>query len=290
MQAILLAAGFGTRLRPFTEHRPKPLFPVLNTPLLIILLHKLRDAGCTRIVVNCHHLAEQIKKTLSISPDIHVQHEPEILGTGGSLRKALPQFVNEPVLVMNGDIYHDIDLAVLYQTHLCNQYRVTLAMHDFPRFNTVSVAGDRICSFQQSSQGEKQAFTGIHVVDPDVLELIPQAGFFHIIDLYEELARDGQVGIFSADNCFWRDIGTPADYLDLHRELLTDVQGQCRWHISSGAQVASDAVFDDWGAIGKGCVVGSGARLARSVLWDNATVDSGSVIEDRIVMGDGDGE
>lgn len=290
MQAILLAAGFGTRLRPYTEYRPKPLFPVLNTPLLIILLQKLRDAGCTRIVVNCHHLADQIKKVLSTSPDIHVQHEPEILGTGGSLRKALPQFVNEPVLVMNGDIYHDVDLAALYGSHQCNQYKVTLAMHDFPRFNTVAVAGDRICSFMKSSQGEKQAFTGIHVVDPEVLESIPQSGFFHIIDLYQQLATNGQVGIFSADGCFWRDIGTPADYLDLHRELLTGAQGQCRWHISPGAQIASDAVLDDWGAIGKGCIVGSGARLARSVVWENATVDSGSLIEDRIVMGDGYGE
>ena len=290
MQAILLAAGFGTRLRPYTEYRPKPLFPVLNRPLLMILVQKLRDAGCTRIVVNCHHLAGQIQKALTFSPDILVQHEPEILGTGGSLRKALPHFINEPVLVMNGDIYHDIDLATLSETHQCNQYKVTLAMHNFPRFNTVSVSGDRVCSFNKSSQGEKQAFTGIHMVDPEVLELIPESGFFHIIDLYQQLANEGQVGTFSADNCFWRDIGTPADYLDLHRELLTSAQGERRWNISPSAQVASDVVLDDWGAIGAGCVIGSGAKLARSVVWDNVVVESGTVIQDQIVMDNGSGQ
>ncbi len=290
MQAILLAAGLGTRLRPYTEHRPKPLFPIINRPLLVILLQKLRDAGCTRIVVNCHHLADQIKNELVADPDIHVQHEPEILGIGGSLRKALPHFSNEPVLVMNGDIYHDIDLAALYNCHQRNQYKVTLAMHDFPRFNTVAVSGDRICSFKKCNQEMKLAFTGIHVVDSEVLELIPSAGFFHIIDLYQKLACEAQVGAFNTGNCFWRDIGTPADYLDLHRELLTDAEGKFRWHVAASAHVASDVVLTDWGVIGEGCVVGSGVCLARSVVWDNAVVASGSVVENAIVMDGGDGE
>ncbi|MCI5129172.1 MAG: nucleotidyltransferase family protein, partial [Candidatus Electrothrix sp. AUS3] len=110
MQAMLLAAGFGTRLRPYTLVRPKPLFPVCNIPLLHILLDKLVDAGCDRIVVNCHYLADQIKEAVERRPEVILQYEKEVLGTGGGLRKALEHFQDQPdtpVLVMNGDIFHD---------------------------------------------------------------------------------------------------------------------------------------------------------------------------------------
>jgi mannose-1-phosphate guanylyltransferase len=289
MQALLLAAGFGTRLRPYTLIRPKPLFPVLNKPLLEILLARLFDAGCKRIVVNAHHLAEQIEKAICGRSQVVLQYEPEILGTGGSLRKALPLFEDEPVLIMNGDIYNDVDLCALVESHKRLSYPVTMAMHDYPRFNGVEVDNTRVVSFgkrKSDSRNPLLAFTGIHVVDNTVIERIPQTGFFHIINLYAELAVQSQVGCVRVDDSFWHDIGTPKDYLDLHRELLVGqrkIDASSPWCISSRAEVASNVHLKDWGVIGTGAVVSSGAVLSRCIVWPGARVEPGQHLTDVIV-------
>ncbi len=142
MQAIVLAAGFGTRLRPYTTLRPKPLFPVVNRMLLHRLLGQLAACDCRPVVVNCHHLPEQIVEALKDWPEVQIQIEPEILGTGGALRKALDNMDNDPILVMNGDLYHEIDPEWVYHRHLLSKNDVTLALHDYPRFNTVRVGGE----------------------------------------------------------------------------------------------------------------------------------------------------
>ncbi|MGR0482689.1 MAG: sugar phosphate nucleotidyltransferase [Candidatus Electronema sp. V4] len=283
MQAMLLAAGFGTRLRPYTLLRPKPLFPVCNVPLLHILLDKLAAAGCRKTVVNGCHLAGQIAAAVSGRPEVVFQHETEILGTGGSLRQAAAQFEDGPVLVMNGDIYHDIALPELLAAHTAGGHAVTMALHDCPRFNTVRTRGSRVCGFGQAKAGETLlAFTGIHVVEREVLRQIPAAGFFHIIDLYAQLAEAGQVGLLRVDGCFWQDIGTPADYLDLHRRLLADKTSS--WVISSQVAAGNGAVFRDWGAVGPGAVIGAGAQLARCVVWENAVIPPGAELADQIVL------
>lgn len=281
MQAILLAAGYGTRLRPYSGLRPKPLFPVLNQPLLHRLIGQVLACDCWPVLVNCHHLAPQIEAALAPWPELLMQNEPEILGTGGSLRLALDRLDNDPVLVMNGDLYHAIDLEQVYHRHLLSKNDVTLALHDFPRFNNVGVEGDRVRHFGTRS-GEQLAFTGIQVVDPEVIERIPVNRFHHIIDLYRELAMEGRIGYCRLDGTLWRDIGTPADYLGLHQELLA---GQPGWIIDPSARIGADVVLEDWGCIGSGAVIGEGARLCRSVVWDGAEVARASVFSDAIVTG-----
>ncbi len=295
MQAMLLAAGFGTRLRPYTLVKPKPLFPVLNVALLDILLEKLILAGCSRIVVNCHHLAAQVEAAVADRPEVVLQFEPEILGTGGSLRQALPLFDDGPVLVMNGDIYHKVDLDLLMDFHNHSGLPVTMAMHDYPRFNRVQVTGDRVVSFGDASgQHEKVstlAFTGIHVLEREIIQQIPDSGFFHIIDLYKELASAAEVGGKRVDGSFWRDIGTPDDYLELHRELLPhpqqQEQGTCSWLVHPSAKLARDVKLADWGVIGPDAIIGAGAILSRSVVWQGAMVKAGQQVIDAIVYQQG---
>lgn len=294
MQAMILAAGFGTRLRPYTLIRPKPLFPILNRPLLHRLLDMVAAVGCRRIIVNCHHLATRIRDALGPYPEVICQYEPEILGTGGSLRMALNHLDDEPLLVMNGDIVHSIELAALYEYHRCSGNMVTMAMHDYPRFNTVAVAHDRVLSFQPEPGAQQLAFTGIHVVEPQVLAKIPEKSFFHIIDLYQELAGQGRVGILRVDGAFWRDIGTPEDYLQLHGELLAGTcemsiagAGEIRgnWLSAGDVHMADGVELCDWGCLGRGVRVGEGARLARCVVWDGVNIAPGSRIKDAIVTG-----
>lgn len=290
MQAMLLAAGFGTRLRPYTLVRPKPLFPICNIPLLHILLDKLVALGCERIVVNCHYLPEQIKAAVADRPEVILQHETEVLGTGGGLRKALEHFQdgpdgpNGPVLVMNGDIYHDIDLSRLVQAHAAGNDAVTMALHDCPRFNSVLVQQDRVRDFLSSKEDAEEqtflAFTGIHIVNRAVLEAIPQECFFHIIDLYRELAKEGKIGFSRIDGSFWQDMGTPDDYLDLHRHLLSSRTPS--WQIHESAIIGKDVQFNDWGAVGPRAVIGDGARLARCVIWEDAEIAASARLRDTI--------
>lgn len=294
MQAMLLAAGLGTRLRPYSLVRPKPLFPILNRPLLLILLDMLRQAGCTRMVVNGHHLCSQVKQATAGRENLFYQHEPDILGTGGSLRQAIPHLSDEPVLVMNGDIFHNIDLAALYSYHIQSGNRITMAMHDYPRFNTVAVKGGFVETFHSDSHRNKPAnlaFTGIHIVDPSIIRLIPERQFFHIIDLYEELISQGEkIGCHRVDGAFWQDIGTPEDYLELHAMLLSGAIRQpmpipiprTPWLVSKKARVGNNIHLAGWGCIGN-ANIGANARLRNCVVWDGAVVPAEERLENAIV-------
>lgn len=282
MQALLLAAGYGTRLRPYTDIRPKPLFPVVNRPLLDIVIASLQAAGCSRVIVNCHHLHDQVERAVRGHRDVLVQIEPEILGTGGSIAKAFEQFDREPVLVVNGDIYHDIDLGMVYRHHLQCGQPVTMAMHDYPRFNGVSTAHGLVRGFNPKENDIRRAFTGVHVLDPEIIDLIPKNRFFHIIDLYAGLAEQGKIAEVPVDGCFWRDIGTPEDYLQLHGQLLGNSP---RWEIHPSASIGDDVVLEEWGVIGGGCRLENGVKLQRTVVWENVRIEQGRACRDCILTG-----
>ncbi len=281
MQAILLAAGFGTRLKPYSNLRPKPLFPVLNRPLLHLQLERLQTSGFKRIIVNAHHLGEQIEAALGGWPAVRLQYEAEILGTGGSLRRALPNLSREPVLVVNADVYHDVSLQDLYQHHLESGNAVTMALHDLPRFNTVQTEGSQVTHFKGGAGA--LAFTGLQVVNPEVIARIPQGSFFHIIDLYEELAATGTIGLMRVDGAFWQDMGTPKDYLLLHKALLPQPD---QWLIDSSALVGPNVRLSGWGCIGAGAQIGAGAELSDCVVWDGARVPAKARHRFRILTGE----
>jgi len=293
MQAMILAAGFGTRLLPYTLVRPKPLFPVLNQPLLLLTIQRLQKAGCDHIVVNCHYLREQIAHVLQGIPGVIVQEERSVLGTGGGLRLALDQFRDEPVLVTNGDIYHTIDYLRLYQDHTLMGASVSMAMHDFPRFNAVSVQGERVYSFDDRIKGELLAFTGLHVLDPDVLSGIPENEEYSIIDLYRQLLKQGKaISSIRVDDCFWTDMGTVEDYLALHSGLLTgeipvwpeiSLSAKSPFLIADKEKVRSDIVLQDWVCAGDS-ILGKNVHLQRSVVWDGTTIEEGRRVVDQLLV------
>ncbi len=296
MKAMILAAGFGTRLQPYTLSRPKPLFPVLDKPLLLRCVEQLARAGFGDVVVNAHHLQEQIVAALAGMDGLTMQVEEEILGTGGGLRLACRHFDKAPVLVVNGDIFHTIDLAEVYARHCRTDAVVTMVLHDCPRFNDVLVGpDDRIFGFEKSARRDglhrRLAFTGIHVIDPAVLERIPSGVFSSIIDLYEILIREGMaVRALVLKDHYWTDIGTPADYLLLHQDILLGNflsglknSGAGPFYIGKDVSLSSPR-FADWVSIGSGARIGSNARLSRVVVWDGAEVPAGADLRDTIVV------
>jgi mannose-1-phosphate guanylyltransferase len=307
MQAMILAAGFGTRLLPHTLLRPKPLFPILNQPLLLLTIARLQRAGFDHIVVNCHHLRNQIVRALQQIPGVLVQEESSILGTGGGLRLALARFRDEPVLVSNGDIYHTIDYRRLYEGHMQNGGAVTMAMHDCPRFNTVAVRDGHVYSFDDRTQGQVLAFTGLHVLEPRVLEGIPADEEYSIIDGYRRLLEQGErIVAARVDDGFWTDMGTVEDYLALHGGLLTgriplwpelqeaagrsshDQWGEkpgisSRYCLSDTAKLERDVTLRDWVCVGDDAVIGRDVSLQRSVVWDGVRVACGRKVVDQLV-------
>lgn len=292
MQVMILAAGFGTRLRPYSELRPKPLFPVLNHPLLLVLIKRLQNLGFSRIIVNCHYLGEQIIEAVRGLDGVIVQKEESILGTGGGLRQALENLTEEPLLVVNGDVYHDFDLLKLYQLHISAGHRLTLGVRDCPRFNSVAVAGDKVQGFSNSSSSTLLTFTGIHVVNPQLLCDIPSGIFSNIIDHYRKLLENGvDIHCFRTDDWFWTDIGTPADYLFLNQGLL-DGSIPC-WRefgfaekrsilLHPEAELPQSTVVKEWAVIGK-ARIGLNCRLEKVVIWDNAFISDNSSLHEMIV-------
>ncbi len=297
MNAMVLAAGLGTRLRPHTLKRPKPLFPLLDTPLLGHTLAQLKRFGAEKIVVNAHHLREQIAAFCVGRKDVEVQLEPRELGTGGGLRLAQERFGTVPFLVVNGDIVHDLDLARIYQAHLAGGAQVTMVLHDFPRFNNVLVDhADRVLGFGGAAEGKRGesllAFTGVQVIDPAVLDLIQPGVFANIIDCYQALlAAGGRIQGLVARGHFWTDMGTPQDYLELHAELLTGRRAlpiaakpwSGPFFLGAQAQVGPGVKLNDWAVVGSGARIGANASLTRVVVWDGAEVGPGAICSDIII-------
>lgn len=282
MKAMILAAGFGTRLQPYSLLRPKPLFPVLNTPLLLHTLWRLQSAGFTEIGINCHHLAPQIMDSVQDMSGVHLFIEETVLGTGGGLKNAEEWCGEDTVLVTNGDIYHDLDFAQIMRHHKEQGNLVTLVCHDFPRFNKVSLGrGQRVLQFTPCEGATTLvAFTGVHVLDARILSTI-EPGFSSIIDCYQScIDRSGQVRAMVAQDHFWLDMGTPADYLELHRILL--LKDDSAFLIHPTVEL-DDVILKDWVVVGEHAILGKGSQLERVVVWDGARVAPGSCLKDEII-------
>jgi mannose-1-phosphate guanylyltransferase len=300
MKAMILAAGLGTRLLPYTLKRPKPLFPILNRPLLHLTINRIKQAGVQEVIVNAHHLRSQIKEALLAEANITLQEEEKILGTGGGLRLALSRFGSEPVLVVNGDIYHSIDYRDVYRSHCASGADVTLVLHDYPRFNDVRVDNAlRITGFSKTAGSEKKperrlAFTGIHVINPEVLHTIPRETPSCIIDCYRKLLQNGgAIRAYLARDQFWTDMGTPSAYLQLHANLLRHEVPVYEELVEAAADgpflgiqhafIGRDIKLLDWVCIGKGARIENGSTLQGAIVWEGAVVPARSIIKDAII-------
>jgi len=229
MKAMIFAAGLGRRLRPITERKPKALVAVGGRPLLAVVLERLVEAGVTSVVINLHHLGEQIEAWMERHrpPGVAVRfsREKELLDTGGGL-KAAAAFLrgNEPFFVHNVDVLSDIDLRAMYAAHCASGALASLAAK--PRETNRPLLFDgagRLCG-RRTPQGDvlvrdpangtvtPLGFCGIHVVSPRLLDLLSETGAFSIVSSYLRLAGAGEViRAHRVDGCRWRDAGRPED-------------------------------------------------------------------------------
>lgn len=217
MQAMILAAGFGTRLAPHTRICPKPLFSINGLPIMHHTIMRLIADGFTDIQINAHHLADDLHNFIqqqNYAVPVHLCMESEILGTGGGIKNMLNQIQSYPVLIVNSDIVTDLNFNQLVQIHQRHDAPVTLIMHDEPQFNTVYVDHNHVVAFQGiKNHDHLSAFTGIHVIDALVGEYIPNNTNYSIITAYEKMIQDGHfIYAHTVKNHYWEDIGTPSGY------------------------------------------------------------------------------
>ena len=220
MKALILAAGLGTRLLPYTRRTPKSLFPLAGRPLLEHHILRLQAAGCEAVIVNTHHLHVQVEAFIAARRweiPVRTRHEPEILGTGGAIRNVRDFWDERPFFVVNSDITSGIDLRQVYEFHLRQGPLATLVLVDDPEFNSVTVEPDgRIRAFAASAAAAPPGaltFTGVQVLDPAVLDYIPAEGFSHSIDAFRAMIAGGRVvRAFIAPHAGWVDLGTPERY------------------------------------------------------------------------------
>jgi len=285
MKAMILAAGFGTRLKPLTEKCPKALMPVANRPLLERNIKYLRSVGVQEIVINAHHLPEQILAYVGdgggFGFPIQVRVEPEILGTGGGIRNVSDFWDDAPFIVMNGDILTDIDLEAAYKAHLESGALATLVLHAREPFNQVLVGPQgNIRDIAGTNLPGRVAFTGIHIIDPALVRYIPTNRFHSIVDSYRMLIASGETihGYLSRGHR-WHDIGTISSYLAANRDSL----GGDPFLFGNNCAVHEEVRLSDWAVIGEWCRVHEAAHVERSVLWDHVIVHEGAHVIDSVV-------
>ncbi len=300
-RAMVLAAGYGTRLRPLTDRLPKPLVPVLGRPLLARVVEGLRAAGARRIAINSHHLPEQIARCveqLALTDhacEYRLLHEPAILGTGGALvnaRAFLDQ--GEPFLLHNGDVLTDLDLRALVAAHRADGALVTLALADDPATNSVLLAPDgtvldingRHAVAAAAGEARLLTYTGVAVIEPGLFRWLPGSGYATLVEaLLSALAdRPGAVRGFAPSPLYWNDLGTVARLLGAHRDLL--VEGRTAWpraagqgaalYLAEGAEVSPEAHVEGFLSLGRGARVAAGTRLTDCIVLDGVTVPTGA--------------
>jgi NDP-sugar pyrophosphorylase family protein len=228
MKAMIFAAGKGTRLKPLTDNTPKALVKVNGTPMLQIIINKLIKTGVTEIIINVHYLADQIIEFLKLKNNfgirIEISHEKEeLLDTGGGLKKAAWFFDdNKPFILHNVDVISNINLIEMMNFHKNSNSLVTLAVRrrDTSRyflFNNSNI----LCGWENTKTKERIisnpnknlnqfAFSGIHIIDPNIFNFLQNNGSFSIVPFYIKFSKSYKIMAFQHDKDFWLDVGTSA--------------------------------------------------------------------------------
>lgn len=219
MKAFILAGGKGRRLLPYTTNFPKPLMPINDKPILEIVINQLRESGIKDIIIAVGHLGELIQAFFNdgskYGVNITYSKEDEPLGTAGPL-SLVRESLDNTFLMMNGDILSDIDFNMLIDCHKKEEAAATVALSrrtvDID-FGVVKLSEDNTFSkWDEKPQIEYLVSTGIYVFEPEVINLVPEGGFFNLPDLIQALHKDGRRVYGYLHKGYWLDIGRGEDY------------------------------------------------------------------------------
>ena len=322
MKALVLAGGFGTRLRPLTLNTPKPIVPIFDRPFLyhqIDLLKRVPEVD--EIILSLNYHPDRIEAVLGHGQDaglpIRYVVEPQPLGTGGAVKFAEP-YLDGTTIVFNGDVLTETDLAAVVARHRTRGARATIVLapvEDPARYGLVETdTGGNVTRFLEKPDPAQITCNtinaGIYVLEPDTFDRIPADTKYSIERLYfPSLVERGEAFTAYIERGYWLDIGTPAAYRQAHRDML---DGRCRTgcaglagpegttvsanaavaptarllapsFIGPGATVHPGAEVGPHAVLGSDSVVKTDARVRDTILWPGSTVGAGATLEGAIV-------
>jgi len=294
MRAIILSAGYGTRLWPLTEDRTKPAIPILGKPLVGYVAEYLASHGFDEIVVNLHHRPESVRNALGdgsrFGVKLHYVEEPLILGTSGALDNTRDFFDRDTFLVVNGKIITDIDLKAALETHRNRNALATLVLLPNTRrerFSIVETNHGCVTRFggmpDPADAGPAPLmFTGIHMMEPRIFDYIPRGGFSDsVTHVYPQAMANGETIAAHVADGKWRELSTLKRYLEISIEMLVET-GRSYFAgadsaVSETAEVVDTILWDN-------VQVGGGASVYRCIVGDNVTIARGERLENSIVV------
>lgn len=310
MKAMILAAGFGTRLWPLTEDRTKPAIPFLNRPLITYAIDYLAQAGIRDIIINLHHQPESITEPLGDGSQLGVRiqysYEEEILGTSGAIDRVRDQLLDDDFIVINGKIITNIDLQAAIAEHRERQAIATLVLKENKereRFSIIEIderghiinfAGFPQPHAKEIAEGQNGAppvirtedvplmFVGITVLSPRIFEYMPRNCYSHsVVDVYPKAMAAGEGVIAHITKGDWYELSTIERYLEssIHfarQKGLANVQGK-------DCLIETDAFVED-SILWNGVTVGSGAQVRQAVLADGVRIPAHMKIEHAVVV------
>jgi mannose-1-phosphate guanylyltransferase len=298
MKAMVLCAGFGTRLRPLTDKVPKPLVPLCGVPLLRYNFALLKNAGVRQIVVNTHHLGKEMEKGAlaiagDLSLDLHVSREEKhILGTGGGVRRAQALLGAGTFFLLNGDMIFDVDLGAALAAHRAAGAVATMVLAPYPRgatYAAVEVDAEqnvrRIAGRGAAADSSlrKMHFTGVHVLEHEAIARLPPEGESDINrTAYVRLIHEGAKVHGFVQNGYWGDLGAPRSLLRAHLDVLEGRVPLQRFRPDgdpfAGCAERSPGIHQHPAAVVEGTVNGPALIQEGAVIAKGATVGPGSTI------------
>lgn len=304
MKAVVMAGGEGTRLRPLTSHRPKPLAPVLNKPIMEHIILLLKDHGITEIVVTLHYLADEIEGYFGDGSEwgvkLHYSVEDIPLGTAGSVKQAEHLLRDDTFIIVSGDALTDIDLSKAIEFHLKKESLATIVLSHVPNpleFGVVITDDEgRIRRFlEKPSWGEvfsDTVNTGMYILEPSVFDYMePAKNYDWSQHIFPEILREEKplYGYIMED--YWCDVGNLSQYREAQYTVLdgkTNIQlaGQDRGHIyvGDGCEIAPDVQIISPSMIGRNAKIKSGSTVGPyAVIGDNAIIEENAVIHRSIL-------
>ena len=312
MRAMVLAAGFGSRLRPLSLEQPKPLFPVMNKPVIEHTLSKLKSTGISEVVINLHHQGDKIADFLDdgsrYGVRLHYSRENSILGSAGGIKAAQKYLDGEPFIVINSDVVTDIDLTEVIHFHREKNSFLTLALKpkqlSGPADPIAIDDENKVTHFSQELPDELRefTFTGIQIMEPQIFDRIPPNIFIGTTDKIFPKMIEEKLPVFAfIHKGYWSDIGNRKDYLQTHWDCLNGKVSSSPIpfpdtpivsNIHHPVLIGDDCIISENAHIGPNVVLGTGckvednATIKNSVCWDRVNIKEDARIEESIV-GDG---
>lgn len=299
MQALILAGGEGTRLRPLTNNIPKPIVPIGNEPFLLRQIHSLKQAGIKDIILSTGYQPLAIEKALGDGSawGVRLKYlvESKPMGTAGAYKFA-EQFLKTSTIVLNGDILTDIDLKSVVAQHKKFKSTATIVLTpvDNPSmYGLVEVGNEnRVLRFLEKPKAEEieeikinTINAGIYILEPGVLDYIPanenysfEYGVFPAL-----LEKREDFRAFVAEDNYWLDIGTPQRYLQAHYDLISGKIRNLQIVKNTSLNVSEEAEIDELSWIAEDCVIKPKAKIINSVLGKGVVIEENTIVRNSVI-------